>query len=85
MISLPSLRPLTLLVAGAAFCLPALGHAQGSAPNPSAKEYVLARRSSFDAPAGAPRNPFWPIGWTPTATTTKAEVTLLDVQANDFG
>jgi hypothetical protein len=86
MISLPPFfRPLAWLAVSAAFCWPALVHAQGAAqaPNPSGKEYVLARRSSFDAPPGAARNPFWPIGWTPSAAP-KAEAAQLDVQAGDF-
>ncbi len=75
------------LGAGAAFLLPALVHAQGvapaHAPNASGKEYVLAHRSSFDAPAGSPRNPFWPIGWVPTAAP-RAQEAQLDVQSDAF-
>jgi hypothetical protein len=82
-----SLRRLACLGAGAVFlALPALVHAQAAAPaanaNASGKEYVLARRSSFDAPAGAARNPFWPIGWVPSAP--KTEAVLIDVQADAF-
>jgi hypothetical protein len=75
---------LALLGAAAALLVPGSVRAQGTAPgNVSGKEYVLARRSSFDAPPTAARNPFWPIGWSPTAAP-KAQEAQLDVQADAF-
>ena len=82
----PSVRRLACLATSAAVLLfPIAVHAQADAStgNPSGKEYVLAHRSSFDVPAGAPRNPFWPIGWVPSAAP-RAQVALLDVQADAF-
>ncbi len=82
-----SSRLRALLSASAALLLPGVIHAQGATPaasaNASGKEYVLARKSSFETPPASQRNPFWPIGWTPTATGP-AEAPALDVQAEDF-
>jgi hypothetical protein len=88
----PTTAPLHRLFLGAAsifslWLVPAPAQAQTSAPlgNSSGKEYVLARRSSFDASASATaRNPFWPIGWVPSTTVTRVETVLLDVQADAF-
>ena len=86
MITLASLRRCTLVSAAVALFSPILAHAQASSPTPAAnnsgKEYVLTRRSSFDAPPGAPRNPFWPIGWVPSAP--KTQEAAIDVQADAF-
>ena len=63
--------------------------AQGAAPSTAAlprnsgKEYVLAHPSSFNAPPAAARNPFWPIGWVPTAAAPTAAAAL-NVKAEDF-
>jgi hypothetical protein len=87
MISPSSLRRLAFFGASAVLILPSLAHAQAAASpagNASGKEYVLAHKSSFDAPAGASRNPFWPIGWVPSAAGPKADVVQLDVQADAF-
>ena len=53
------------------------GHARAQAPaaatphpdnaKVSGKEYVLTHASTFQAPPNGARNPFWPIGWTPSA------------------
>ena len=62
--------------------------AQTAAPaaKVSGKEYGLAHASSFDAPPSGTRNPFWPIGWMPTATAAPAQVSAvqLDVKPEQF-
>ena len=52
----------------------------------SGKEYVLAHSSSFDAPPGGTRNPFWPIGWTPSTVAGPALTVAqqVDVKAEQF-
>lgn len=51
----------------------------------SGKEYVLAHGSSFNAPPATARNPFWPIGWVPTAAPVGvAAVVQYDVKAENF-
>ena len=51
----------------------------------SGKEYVLTHTSTFQAPPNGQRNPFWPIGWTPSAPVTAAVVQpQLDVRAEQF-
>jgi hypothetical protein len=84
MTTTPSTRRLAFAAAGALLTLPRLVHAQEATPaaNVSGKEYILSRKSSFDAPANSPRNPFWPIGWVPTAT--QAVAAKVDVQADAF-
>jgi hypothetical protein len=74
------------LGAFALLLVPAFARAQAAAPqgNVSGKEYVLARRSSFDAPAASSRNPFWPIGWVPSTTVNRVEAAVIDVQADAF-
>ncbi len=62
---------------------------QQSAPTvakSSGKEYALAHSSSFDAPPGGARNPFWPIGWTPTMVAGTAQTTAqqIDVKPEQF-
>lgn len=60
--------------------------AQGPSPLPkeSGKEYVLAKSSSFKAPA-TERNPFWPIGWTPGPVVPVAQAAVVfDVKAESF-
>lgn len=82
--SLPASAHLPVfLAASLALTLPGRVHAQGAAAaaNPSAKEYVLARKSSFE-PATSSRNPFWPIGWTPAPVV--ASEAIVDVQATEF-
>ena len=84
----PSRIPIALFAACAVWILPGGAHAQGAgslaAGSASGKEYVLARKSSFDAPTAAgQRNPFWPIGWTPSAAAPTA-APILDVQADAF-
>ena len=64
--------PFSLLVVAAA--LLTAGQAHGQAPaKASGKEYALAHVSSFDAPPNGSRNPFWPIGWTPSTTVGPAQ------------
>ena len=78
------------LVTFAVCAAPAASHAQDSAPaNPplarnSGKEYVLVHASSFNAPPANARNPFWPIGWVPTAGPAKVAAATLNVSAADF-
>ena len=76
--------PLFLLTAAAALTM--AGTARGQAPaKVSGKEYTLTHGSSFDAPPNGARNPFWPIGWMPTAAPTQtATVQQLDVKAEQF-
>ncbi len=52
----------------------------------SGKELALAHSSSFDAPPSGARNPFWPIGWVPSAVLapTQASVQQADVKAEQF-
>lgn len=60
--------------------------AQGAAPDKTAgKEYVLAKTSSFAAPAADARSPFWPVGWTPgpVVAATQAAV-VYDVKPESF-
>ena len=73
----------------ATFAAPAATHAQGVAPatpalaRNSGKEYMLAHSSSFNAPPANARNPFWPIGWVPTAGPAQVAAAL-NVSASDF-
>ena len=67
------------------------GHALAQAPAPAAsskvsgKEYILTRTSSFQAPPPTARNPFWPIGWTPSAPTAAAAAApQFDVKPEQF-
>ena len=84
MMTAPSLCRLAFLGAATALIVPGLLHAQAdTAAGASGKEYVLSHRSSFDAPPATARNPFWPIGWVPTASQ-KTQTVLLDVQADAF-
>ena len=48
----------------------------------SGKEYVLTPTSSFQPQPSGQRNPFWPIGWVPTAPVAAAVV--LDVRPEQF-
>ena len=77
--------------AAAAFCAVfAAGRAGAQAPaaasgRTSGKDYVLKNVSSFTAPSTDSRNPFWPIGWAPTAALpTTAAAPVLDVKAEQF-
>ena len=70
---------------------PAVLRAQGSSPAPSTalarvsgKEYVLAHPSSFNPPPANARNPFWPIGWVPTAAPVAKAAEVLTVRPEDF-
>ena len=74
------------LVLAIALAAPAVLRAQTPAvPKTSGKEYVLAHQSSFDAPPASARNPFWPIGWVPTAAVpTAVAAVALNVKAEDF-
>ena len=74
------------LVLAVALAAPAVLRAQTPAvPKTSGKEYVLAHPSSFDAPPASARNPFWPIGWVPSAAVpTAAAVVTLNVKPEDF-
>lgn len=77
--------------AAAAFCAAfAAGRAGAQAPaaapaRNSGKEYVLKNVSSFTPPPVEGRNPFWPIGWVPTAAVpTMAVAPVVDVKAEQF-
>ncbi len=74
------------LVLAIALVAPAVLRAQSPAvPKTSGKEYVLTHQSSFDAPPASARNPFWPIGWVPTAPVpTTAAAVSLNVRPEDF-
>ena len=79
----PRSSPLGFLLVAAA-TLAVSGRAQAQAANVSGKEYVLAHKSTFDAPvAVGQRNPFWPIGWVPGPVGPSA-APVLDVQADAF-
>ena len=68
-----------------ALAAPAVLRAQSpTLPKASGKEYVLTHQSSFDAPPASARNPFWPIGWVPTAPVQTAAVVTLNVKPEDF-
>ena len=67
--------------------------AQSPAPAPtphpanakvSGKEYVLTHTSNFQPQPSTQRNPFWPIGWVPSAALPTAAVQQLDVRAEQF-
>ena len=76
-------RALAVAAALVACAAPAALHAQGTAARVSGKEYTLAHTSSFDAPPATARNPFWPIGWVPSAVVATQAVAL-NVRAEDF-
>lgn len=72
----------TLTLTGAAF-----GQTAPATPaKTSGKELALGHGSSFNAPPNGTRNPFWPIGWTPSAvvTPTQTAVQQADVKAEQF-
>ena len=50
----------------------------------SGKEYVLTHTSSYQPIPNGARNPFWPIGWVPSAAVPNAVVQQLDVRAEQF-
>ena len=50
----------------------------------SGKEYVLKNVSSFNPPPMDSRNPFWPVGWVPTAAAPTAAAPVLEVRADMF-
>ncbi len=80
--------------AAAAFCamfLAARAGAQAPAATPAAhvsgKEYALKNVSTFNAPPADSRNPFWPIGWVPSApvqVATVAAAPVVEVRADQF-
>ena len=74
------------LVLAVTLTAPAVLRAQAPAvPKTSGKEYALAHQSSFDAPPASARNPFWPIGWVPTAPVPTAVASVaLNVKPEDF-
>lgn len=72
----------TLTLAGSAF-----GQTAPATPaKTSGKEVMPGHTSSFDAPPSGARNPFWPIGWTPSAVAapTQTAVQQADVKAEQF-
>ena len=82
-------RPLVAALAAVLFALiaPNVVRAQGAAPalaRNSGKEYVLTHSSSFTAPPANARNPFWPIGWVPSAVVATQAAVVLSVRAEDF-
>ncbi len=80
--------PIFGLIALAAVPRPAAAQGAAAAAAPSkvsGKEYVLTKSSSFEAPAGNARNPFWPIGWVPgPAVAEQGPVLVYDVKPEDF-
>ncbi len=64
------------------------GTAHGQTPaKVSGKEYALTHSSSFETPPNGSRNPFWPIGWTPSAVVGPTQVAVsqpLDVKPEQF-
>ena len=81
------IRPLGVAVAALAFAGTARAQtAAAPVAKSSGKEYVLAHSSSFDAPPGGSRNPFWPIGWTPSAVAAPATMAAqqIDVRPEQF-
>ncbi len=76
--------------AAAAFCAAfAAGRADAQAPaatpgRNSGKEYLLKNVSTFNPPPVESRNPFWPIGWTPTAVAAVAAAPVVEVKAEQF-
>ena len=93
------MNPVSLFRAGLAaggLSLAFAGGVRAQAPSPagtphaanakvSGKEYVLTHTSTFQAPPNGQRNPFWPIGWTPSAPVAAAVVQQqLDVRAEQF-
>ncbi len=68
----------------AILALPAIAAAQGDLPKTSTKDYTLTHKSSFKPSVSTDRNPFWPIGWTPSAPTSGPAAPITDVQASDF-
>ena len=78
--------------AAAAFCAVfAAGRAGAQTPaaapaRNSGKEYALKNVSSFSAPPVDSRNPFWPIGWVPSAPVAvgPAVVAAQEVRADMF-
>ena len=82
-------RHLLPTYAVAAFCatlLAARANAQAPA-SVSGKEYALKNVSSFNAPPTESRNPFWPIGWVPTAPVPVAAqnvAPVVEVRADQF-
>ena len=83
-------RPSGTLALALAAALAAAGTARAqtapAAPaKNSGKEYALAHSSSFDAPPNGTRNPFWPIGWTPSVVLAPTQAAAqLDVKAENF-
>lgn len=78
----------SLLLGATGLCAGLHGvNAQGAAPvaRESGKEYVLAKSSSFKAPPGDTRNPFWPIGWTPGPVVAPTQAAVVStVKPEDF-
>ena len=77
--------------AAAAFCAVfAAGRAGAQTPSAtparnSGKEYALKNVSSFTPPPTDSRNPFWPIGWVPSAAAAAtAAVPVQEVRADMF-
>ncbi len=78
--------------AAAAFCAVfAAGRAGAQTPagtpgRNSGKEYALKNVSSFTPPPTDSRNPFWPIGWVPSApvAVARTEAPVVDVRADQF-
>ena len=78
--------------AAAAFCAVfAAGRAGAQTPaatpgRNSGKEYTLKNVSSFTPPVTDSRNPFWPIGWTPSAPVPVAQAAapVVTVRADQF-
>lgn len=63
----------------------AQGTPAGAPAKTSEKDYVLVHKSSYSSPSTT-RNPFWPIGWTPSAPVAAPEAVVAapTVRAEDF-
>ena len=81
----PRLRGMgvALALAASAFTLHASAVQAQSAEQSKSKDYVLMHKSSY-TPSASPRNPFWPIGWVPTAAVVTETVVVATVKPEDF-
>ena len=77
-----------LALFGLLLAAPLAAQAQGAEKSTPAKtsekDYVLVHKSSYVS-SGTQRNPFWPIGWVPSAPKVQeAAVVVPTVRAEDF-
>ncbi len=79
--------PLAVVAATLTLAGTVLGQTAPAAPaKASGKELALGHGSSFNTPPTGTRNPFWPIGWTPSAVVAPAQTAVqqADVKAEQF-